>query len=169
MPGSENMNTVFISRQPIYDRSGKLFAYQLVYAHDALSRILSAKDQKAGSEFFLNTLLKWGVEPLGNGTPAFIGMTRTFILQNYSKSFPKDGVVLEIPRDIEPGDTVIRFLTELRTSGYNLALDDFDFTEQTRPALDVANYVKIGFGRLPKDRILEQLSMLKQSKVKAIV
>src|SRR2546426_12147658 len=160
-PGSENITTVFISRQPIYDRSGKMFAYQLLYDRDALTRALSAKDQKAGSEFFVNTLLKWGMEPLGNGTPAFIGMTRTFILQNYCKSLPKDGVVLEISRDIEPDDAVIRFLTELRTAGYNIAFDDFDFKTQTRRVLDLANYVKIGFKTLPKTEIAQQLSFLK--------
>jgi len=167
--GSENMTTVFISRQPIYDRRGKMFGYQLLYDRDVLSRALSAKDQKEGSEFFLKTLMKWGMEPLGNGTPAFIGVTRTSLLQNYCKSLPKDGVVLEIPRDIEPDDAVIRCLTELRTSGYNIAFDDFDFTTQTRRLIDLANYVKICFNRLPKAEIVQQLVYLKQSKVKTIV
>src|SRR5436309_215416 len=61
------------------------------------------------------------------------------------------------------------FLTELRTAGYNIAFDDFDFTTQTRRVLDVANYVKICFNRLPRAEISEQLSFLKQSKVKAII
>ena len=43
------MTTVFISRQPIYDRRGKMFGYQLLYDRDVLSRALSAKDQKEGS------------------------------------------------------------------------------------------------------------------------
>src|SRR5262245_23661642 len=168
-PGSENITTIFISRQPIYDRSGKMFAYRLLYDPNTLTRALSAKDPKAGSEFFLNTLLKWGMEPLGNGTPTFLGMTRTFILQNYCKSLPKDGVVLEIPPDIEADDEVIRLLTELRTAGYNIALDDLDFTAQTRQVLELANYVKMGFKTLNKDEIVGQLSFLKQSKVKTIV
>jgi len=167
--GSENMTTIFISRQPIYDRSGKMSGYQLLYDRDALTRALSAMDQKAGSEFFLNTVLKWGMEPLGNGTPAFIGITRTVLLQNYCTSLPKDRVVLEIPGDVEPDDAVIRFLTELRKAGYNIAFDDFDFTTETRRVLDVANYVKICFNRLRRAEITEQLSFLKQSKVKAIV
>src|SRR5213593_3991469 len=166
---SENMTTVFIARQPIYDRSGKMFGYQLLYDRDALTRAISAMDQKAGSEFFLNTLLKWGMEPLGNGTPAFIGITRTSLLQNHCKSLPKEGVVLEIPGDVETDDAVIRFLTELRTSGYNLAFDDFDFKAQTRRVLDLANYVKICLNTLSRDEIVHQLSFLKQLKVKAIV
>src|SRR3989442_5006999 len=108
--GSENMTTIFISRRPIHDRSSMMSGYQLLYDRDALTRALSAMDQKAGSEFYLNTVLKWGMEPLGNGTPAFIGITRTVLLQNYCTSLPKDRVVLEIPGDVEPDDAVIRFL-----------------------------------------------------------
>src|SRR5947208_13912347 len=77
--GSENMTTIFISRQPIDDRSGKMPGYQLLYDRDALTRPLSAMDQDTGSQFFLNTVLKWCSGAFGIRTPAFIGLTRTLL------------------------------------------------------------------------------------------
>lgn len=161
-----NSNTVFISRRPIYNQSGAVCAYELVYDCEALTRMLAPKDPKAAFETFSNTFLKGAVEPLGDGTTAFIRMSRAFILQNYCKSLTKHGIVLEVTQ-LELDDVVNSYLTELRTAGYTIALDNFDFS--VRPP-DFVNTVKIPFEKLPPPNdIAQMLTMLKQSKVKAIV
>src|SRR5262249_28720558 len=77
-------------------------------------------------------------------------------------------VVLEISHDVEPDEAVIGSLNELSQSGYSIALDDFDFSEQKRPMLDVANYVKLDFERFSREEISKQFSILKQTKAKAV-
>jgi EAL and modified HD-GYP domain-containing signal transduction protein len=160
-----NNEVVFVARQPISSRSNDLFAYELLYRHDALERMLAARDEQARPEAFLNTFLDFGLQP---GRLAFIDVTRMVILQGYCKALPRVGVVLQVPRDVEPGESVILSLTELTKLGYELALDDFEYSERTRPMLELVNYGNLNFEILPQEEISKQLSILKQSKAKAI-
>ena len=159
---------MFVSRQPIYNRSIDLFAYELIYPFDVLERTIAEKSEPAGVEFFLNTLLSTGLESLVGDTLAFIHITRPMILQDDYKAIPKERVVLEISREIEPDAAVLGSLSALTKSGYKIALDDFNDTEQTRPILELADFVSVNFKNLSAEDIPERLARLKQSKVKAI-
>jgi EAL and modified HD-GYP domain-containing signal transduction protein len=155
-------DVVFVSRQPIFGRSLDLFGYELLYRSDVLDDVLVKRGDKG--QAFLNTFADLGLE---SDRRAFINVSRVFILQDYCKALPADAVVLEISRSVRPDESVIRSLTDLSKSGYKLALDDFDFTECGGPMLDIANYVNVNFDS-PPEAISKQLSMVHQSKAKAI-
>lgn len=157
---------IFVSRQPIYTRSIELFAYELLYRNDALEHALLANGEKAAFEVFLNTFCDAGLEPLVGENLAFINIKRMFILQDYCKALPKERVVLEVSRDVEPDEPVIHALTALSDSGYKLALDDY--TDRNRPLLELADYVNFDFERFTRDEISNQLLKLKLSKAKSI-
>jgi EAL and modified HD-GYP domain-containing signal transduction protein len=161
-PAPEINNVVFVSRQPIYTSSARLFAYQLLYRRDVVEQALL---EKADNELFLNMFLD--LESLVGGSRAFISVPRPFILQDYCRVLPKEKVVLEISPDVCIDETVLLSLRTLSELGYKLALDDFDNTEQN-PALELANYVNLNFARLTHEDIFSQFSTLVQSKVKPI-
>jgi c-di-GMP-related signal transduction protein len=161
-------SVIYVSRQPIYSRSGDLFAYELLYPFDLFDNVLAAKDEKSGDEFFQTTFLKEALEPLVDDALAFIGVTRTFALRDYCRALPKEKVVLEIPRLVESDEAVSRLIKGVTDLGYTIGLDDFDSTDQNRPLLEVATYVNLNFGKLPGEEIYKQLSMLKHSNVRVI-
>ena len=161
-------NILFVSRQPIYSPSSDLFAYELLYSLEVIEQVLAARGERAGADVFLKTLQNAGLEPILGDTLAFINITPTFILEDYCKALPKEKVVFEIRGHAEPDEAVVRSLSALRQSGYNFALDEFAYTEQTRPILELANYAYLNFQGLTPEEISKQLAMLKQSNVKAI-
>src|SRR4030095_3236433 len=92
---------------------------------------------------------------------------RMFILQDYCKALPAEGVVLEVSRNVGSDDSVLRSLTGLMKSGYKVALDDFDFNDPNGPLLGLANYVNVNFDS-PPEAVSKQLSMVHQANAKAI-
>src|SRR5690348_11882031 len=85
--GSEDV--VFVARQPIYNRSHDVFAYELLYTNDVLQDTISRVD-KATADRFFNTFLEVGLEPLVGANLAFININRMFIEYDYCNALPKE-------------------------------------------------------------------------------
>ena len=165
-PGTGANSVVFVSRQPIYTSSARLFAYQLLYRRDVIDHALLANSEIADNELFLNMFMD--VESVVSGNLAFVNVTRLFTLQDYCRVLPKERVVLEISPDIGIDESVMLCLRALSDLGYTLALDDFDYSEEVPPPLELAQYVSLNFARLTPEDISRQLALLAQSKVKLI-
>jgi c-di-GMP phosphodiesterase len=165
--GAGSGDVVFVARQPIYNRSNDVFAYELLYTNDVLQNNLARLD-KATADRFFSTFLEVGLEPLVGDNLAFININRMFIEHDYCKALPKERVVLELTPDVEPTESTLNSLRALTEAGYTLALDDFEFSEGKRPLLDVTTYVGIDFERLTRDEISRQLPVLKASRAKLV-
>ena len=165
--GAGSGDVVFVARQPIYNRSNEVFAYELLYTNDVFQNTLSRVDRATADRFF-NTFLEVGLEPLVGDNLAFININRLFIEYDYCKALPKERVVLELTPDVQPTESTLASLKALTEAGYTVALDDFEFAEEKRPLLDVASYIGIDFERLTKDEISRQLPALKASKAKLV-
>jgi EAL and modified HD-GYP domain-containing signal transduction protein len=139
----------FVARQPIYTRTSGLFAYELLYQNDIVN-------------------VDPDLESLVGDTLAFIRVSPQFILEDCCTGFPRGKVVFEISREVKPEAAVMRSLIALRQAGYSLALGDFDYTEQTSPILELANYVSLNFGKLSAEEVSQQLELLSKSKAKLI-
>jgi EAL and modified HD-GYP domain-containing signal transduction protein len=160
----ERSGIALVARQPIYGRSVNLFAYELLYRHDLVEQAVFTNGDRATAEVVLNTFLDMGLEQLVGNSLAFLNITRTFILEDYCTALPTHRIVLEILEDVEPDEAVIRSLKELSAAGYALALDDFRYSEQKRPLLELADYVKLDFRMFTPEEIAQQVPLLKQFK-----
>ena len=167
-PGAGTNDVVFVARQPIYTRSAQLFAYQLLYQRDVVERALGANGGNASAEPFPNALGLSSLESLVGENVAFVSVARTFILQNYWSTLAKEKAVLEISPGIEIDENVLRSLKTMREAGYKVALDSFAYTKEDLPLLEIANYASLDFARLTPDETSGQLSLIAQSKAKAI-
>jgi Predicted signal transduction protein containing EAL and modified HD-GYP domains len=165
--GGGNGDVVFVARQPIYNRAHDVFAYELLYTNDVLRDTLSRVD-KATADRFFNTFIEVGLKPLVGDNLAFININSMFIEYDYCKALPKERVVLELTPDVQPTESTLNSLKALTETGYKVALDDFEFSEDKRPLIDVASFIGIDFERLTKDEISKQLPVLKASKAKLL-
>jgi len=168
-PGAGTNDVVFVARQPIYTREAQLFAYQLLYGRDVVERALSTKNGNASGEPFLNAFLGLSsMESLVGENVAFVSVARKFILQDYCATLAKEKAVLEISPGTEIDENVLCSLKTLRDAGYKLALDSFAYSIADLPLLEIANYASLDFARLTPDEIFGQISLIAQSKAKAI-
>jgi c-di-GMP phosphodiesterase len=159
---------MFVSRQPIYGRTIDLFAYQLAYPYEVFERAIADKGESAGVELFLETFLNPGLESFAGDAPAFINIRPSLILRGEYNALPKERVVLEISRTIHPDAAVLASLEAASKAGYRIALEGFDNTEEVRPLVQLATFFSVDFEALSSEAIREQMTMLKESKVKAI-
>lgn len=140
VPGTR---TVHVGRQALYDRSGKIAGYELLFRGQAAEERASEQGAYATSQVIVNAFAEFGVDQLCGGRLGFVNVTREFLVGELPLPFTPDQAVLEVVKSVEVDDTVLAGVAELVADGYAIALDDFVFSNSTAKLLDLATYVKI--------------------------
>ena len=100
---------VLVARQPVYDPSLRVVAYELL--------VERAGETSAISEIGLSLVV---------GQPAYIPVTRAFLLEGFAATLPADRVVLCIGPELEIDAPARGAIEDLVADGYRLALMDFE-------------------------------------------
>lgn len=136
---------IFVARQPIFDKSMNVFAYELLYRVDPGSAANVKDGDQATSAVITNTFLLIGFDNLTGGKPAFINFTRNMLAEEVATNLPRELVAVEVLEDVDPDDKVIEACRKLKDLGYTLVLDDFVFKGDLQPLIDLADIIKVDF------------------------
>jgi EAL and modified HD-GYP domain-containing signal transduction protein len=117
----------------------------------------------------IDALADFGLETVVGRIPAFVNITREFVVGELPLPLPPEMVVLELLENIEPDAEVVRGLRRLRKRGFHIAIDDYT---GSRPGYDAVlacgSIVKVDcFGR-SVDEVAEILQSLKAHRVKLL-
>ncbi|HHJ13700.1 MAG TPA: EAL domain-containing protein [Gammaproteobacteria bacterium] len=158
---STSDHAIFIGRQPIYDRDGGLYAYELLFrsAHNDKAHVIDG--DRATSEVIINTFMEIGLDRIVGDRLAFINLTRSFFVDETTISLPRDRVVLELLEDIEVDETLIAGVRRLAREGYRIALDDFIYHESLQPLVELADVIKIDIQALDRAQIRQHVEQLR--------
>jgi EAL and modified HD-GYP domain-containing signal transduction protein len=143
-----NAPRVFIARQPILDKTGRVFGYELLH-RDSPSATLqrSESDQRATARVLTDGLLSIGFDALTGGRRALINVSRQFLLDGVPPVLPPGAVTLGLGADVVPDSAVIEACDGLRNAGYSLAIDHFTLEGGNDELLALVDYVRIDFSR----------------------
>lgn len=142
-PSPPDAPNLFVARQPILDRSGRLYGYELLF-RSSFENVFNATDpDRAAEETIGAGLIGFGLDSLVGDSLAFINVTRDVLLGETVRLLPPDRVVLEILETVEPDPEVVEGCRELRALGYRLALDDWEGTDDRRPLIPLVDLVKL--------------------------
>lgn len=155
------MPDVFVGRQPIFDRTLDVVAYELLFRSSDANWADITDGEYATSQVVHDAFMELGLESLVGSKRAFINLTCDFILQDYTAVFPTDRVVLEVLEDIVVDAELIEAVRALSRRGYTIALDDFVYHEQFRPLVEVADIIKVDV--LALDRLVLQQNVSRLS------
>ncbi len=147
---SKKMET-FVARQPIFDRQKNIYAYELLYRGGRENKFKESDADAATSKVIVDSFLMLGVDSLTGGNPAFINMTYNLLLEEYVSLLPKENVYVEILENVEPDEHVIHVCKKLKSKGYTIVLDDFEYEEKYIPLIDLADIIKIDFRLSPEE------------------
>lgn len=147
----------FIARQPILDRTQKVFGYELLF-RNGLENCFNAEPE-AASRSTLDSSLLFGLNTLCDNRRAFINCTRDVLLKDLITLLPPEQTVVEVLETVEPGDRVIAACKRLKESGYLIALDDFAPNDPRAPLCDLADIMKIDFRNT---RIEERVGLMRK-------
>ena len=134
---------IHIGRQPVYDWSGVVFGYELLFRSGPHEEAASRRTSYATSQVIVNAFTEFGLEQLVGGRRCFINLTREFLVGELPLPFDPDHAVLEILETVEIDDEVVDCVQRLTELGYEIALDDFVFGLGHERLLGMASYVKL--------------------------
>jgi EAL and modified HD-GYP domain-containing signal transduction protein len=136
---------VHVGRQPIFDRSGALVAYELLFRGSMEAIEAGRQDTFATSQVLINTFTEFGLAEVVGDRLCFINLTSEFLTGKLVLPFGPEQVVLEILETIVIDDEVIAAVAALTEAGYRIALDDFVWGSGHERLLGLASYVKLDF------------------------
>lgn len=164
---SEVSNSVLLARQPIFDADLNLFAYELLFrsTYENSSGVPMIDGDRATTEVINRTFLELGLEKVLGNKRGFINLTRSFLTGERDLPFDNSQIVLEILEDIEIDDHILKSIIDLKNQGYVIALDDFIFKEELRPAVQAAEIIKIDLLALTEAELIEHVTILQKENV----
>ena len=105
-----SFESVYIGRQPIYDSSLNVYAYELLFRSSEVNQANIVDGDHATTEVILNTFTEIGLTKIVGKHLAFINLTRSFLLGIYPLPECMDEVVLEISAEIQLSDQVYKIV-----------------------------------------------------------
>lgn len=136
---------MYLARQPIFDRKLAVVGYELLYRSGSDNFYAAADGDRATSELISNSLLLHGLEKLTRGRKAFINFTPALLETEVVELLPRDRVVVEVPENLDPGESLLNACKKIKRAGYLLALDDFVYDHKYGPLLELTDIVKVDF------------------------
>lgn len=162
------MSDYFIARQPIFDGSLNLFAYELLFRNSDTGAAPRDLDDDAATAQVLSTSEEVGLGRLVGEYPAFINLPRKFLAEPDLLPFEPDNVVLEVLEHVEIDAHVINGMRILSERGYTLALDDFVYDQRFDSALAHVAIVKLEIPQIAPENWEAEVNRLKSLGVKVL-
>ena len=165
------MEEIFIARQPIYDAQLKVIAYELLFRSGKTVNEADFLDgDSATTNVIINALTEIGMDQLVGPHRAFINLTHNHILQMAEHPMPelKQRLVLEILEDIKAEEAIVTAVTKLAKDGFTIALDDFIYSEDLKPLVELSDIIKIDLMALTDEELEAHAKKLSNGKRKLL-
>lgn len=120
---------VYITRQPIFDRGGGVYAYELPYRENG---------DVTGS-----ALLETDPESIVGKAKAFVFFDFDKIIHGIPRKLSPDILAVEISGNMPPHAEVLYQLEKLKSSGYTIVLDDIEDMDPDSEIIKLCDIVKI--------------------------
>jgi c-di-GMP phosphodiesterase len=133
----------YVARQPILDLKGRVHGYDLLFRNAPES--IFRRDAETAVETMLDNEVIFGLERLTNGLPALVSCTAEALIENLVLVLAPETTILSIPASVEPTPKLVDACRALKTRGFRLALDDFDWNQTAHLLLEHADYIRGDF------------------------
>ncbi|HBQ19438.1 MAG: HDOD domain-containing protein [Sandaracinaceae bacterium] len=158
----------WLARQPILDRHGATYAYELLFRSGPTNRAIFSDGSQAAAQTIMTAFAEMDLgEVVGRGK-AFFNVTREVLLSPAIEALPKHRVVLEVLETVHIDDALIARMKELRDGGFHLAIDDFGLRDELWALVDLADVVKVDLLPLDDAQLEETTRRLKSTGVKLL-
>jgi EAL and modified HD-GYP domain-containing signal transduction protein len=170
-PSKATGDTLFLGRQPILDCSQQLLAYELLFRNSRQNAaMVSEEDQvQATATVVTNAFSELSVGDALGPYRGFINVDRDFLFSDMIELLPRDAVMLEILETVMPDDAVVARVRELRSKGFQLALDDIVGLDASYDELlTLVDVVKVDLPTLSQDQIRAIVARVKPTGAKLL-
>jgi len=150
----------FVGRQAIFDRRLVVVGYELLFRNSEENRARFSDPNQATAATMLNSFVEIGLDQLVGPLPVWVNLPADFLLGRYPIPLPPERTVIEVLEDVPVTPQLIDAIEGFAADGYKIALDDFILTDETRPLVALATYIKVDVLNVAKDEIRRQYEAL---------
>ena len=136
-------DALYVARQPIFDRRGRVYGYELLYRAGQDDQSFSGAPVQATARILSEGIAGLNLDVLCHGRRAFLNMPLDVLLLDAANGLPANQAVLEILEDVPVTPEVIAVCRSLRQRGYGIALDDFVPGSAAEALIEYATHVKV--------------------------
>lgn len=150
----------YLGRQPILDRGQEIVGYELLFRSAGRDFAEFGSYSQASASVITNALSAFGIQEVLGGKFGFINVHLGLLLSEMLELLPTGQTVLELLEIIKLDDQVIERCRELKELGFQLALDDHEYSSDYNAAYAIVDIVKIDLLAIDPDHlpgIIEQL------------
>lgn len=162
------MAELLVGRQPIFNRTMQVYAYELLYRSGDGNRADFSDADKATTQVVLNALIEMGLESIVGDAIVFINLTRNFLIGNFPILLPANRVVIEILETVESDPQLLEAVSALRNKGFTLALDDVITLDRISPFVGIANIIKLDLMQIDRVDLPDIVAGVKSSGFKVL-
>jgi EAL and modified HD-GYP domain-containing signal transduction protein len=145
---------VFVARQPIYDASMTVVAYELLYRASPANRGPHPADPgRAALDTVAGAALEIGLDRLAGGLPVHINFPQELLQRIPELPLQAGRIVIEVLEDVPATPQILEGIRTLRTRGHRIALDDYSPQHTDSRLLEVADIVKLEVTHPPVDEL----------------
>lgn len=148
----------FLGRQPILDRGGNLYGYELLFRSSHENAASIADEQHATAQVIAKAFGELGITSVLGDRLGFLNLDTELLSCELVDLLPPRNLVLELLETTRFTPEAIECCRELRNKGFALALDDvIALNPEHRDILPYVSYVKVDVQDMP-DASLEKLA-----------
>ena len=136
----------FVTRQPIFENDGSVFAYELLF-HSCSEEAADAADAKLAGSLVASDFFSAGTGRMLSGKKAFLKFPAEMLAAGVPLLVPRKLIVVEIPDTIEIDADILGACRNLKQNGYRLALTNFHEQGHFGPLVDLADIIKVNFAK----------------------
>jgi len=151
---------VFVARQPIFDRTQRIWGYELLFRHSDTAAVARFPDPDEATAKVIADGYTLAAAGLPSESRLLINFPRNLLLNDTIYALPPKVCVIEILETVHPEPEIVEALAAAKRAGYTLALDDFVGQPGFEAFLRLADIVKVevlGMTREQMARIAEML------------
>lgn len=147
---------VFVARQPIFDRSNKVVAYELLYRTDENNYFdYTVSSNIATSILLMNAYYSFGIDHLIGNKLAYINFSKSLIENDIPLLLDENLIVIELLETVKPDQTLLNKLRYVKERGYTIALDDYSYHYPYEDLVEFADIIKVDFLNNTLEQIIE--------------
>lgn len=122
--------STYVGRQPIFNKEGKCFGYELLYRSCDVNNIATFQDSaKATASVMVNLIHNMGLAPIIGQKVGYINVDESMLFSDALLLLPKENFGFEILEHTEISPELFERIKHLHGLGYRFLLDDFDCSD----------------------------------------
>ena len=142
------LNNFFVARQPIFDKRGRLWGFELLFRTGLSENRAVISDPDAATILVASKGFLRATAGISDNIKIFVNFTEELIFKRFPLALPPQNTVVEILESTAVSPKLIERLKELKAEGYMLALDDFVGDASYRALFPYIDIIKLDcFGR----------------------